>query len=281
MSAAAHAHETHMHFCTHQQDTPPSTHQHSSRLARRLAVRRPVGPYKEVCVLSGLVARGASIGAWASHIIVTTPEASASGRALFGLPTRLGAIDCGAPQAVAASAAPGEAPSAPASPPPWSAAAWEIAVAVAVALKTVAGTAAPGVAEPAERLGASGTRRQPAEPPLSVAFESDEHVNVRGWGATADGDGEASSGASISLPSFSGLLPVDEQRCGGEMMPLLRYPLKLGPARRMRLRTAARISLQPCALSEDLRAVLDGPCASPCLQVDGVRIVAGRPEACG
>ena len=28
----------------------------------------PVGPYREVAVLSGLVARGLSIGAWASHI---------------------------------------------------------------------------------------------------------------------------------------------------------------------------------------------------------------------
>ena len=34
----------------------------------------PIGPYREVAVLSGLVARGLSIGAWASHIVVTTPE---------------------------------------------------------------------------------------------------------------------------------------------------------------------------------------------------------------
>ena len=52
----------------------------------------PIGPYREVAVLSALVGRGLSIGAWASHIIVTTPEAVDSGRDYFGLPTHLGAI---------------------------------------------------------------------------------------------------------------------------------------------------------------------------------------------
>ena len=44
-------------------------------------------------MLSGLVARGLSIGAWASHIVVTTSDAAGGGRALYGLPTVLGSID--------------------------------------------------------------------------------------------------------------------------------------------------------------------------------------------
>ena len=43
-------------------------------------------------MLSGLVARDFRIGAWASHIIVTTPEAVEGGRELFGLPAVLGGI---------------------------------------------------------------------------------------------------------------------------------------------------------------------------------------------
>ena len=55
----------------------------------------PVGPYQEVAVLSGLVARGLSIGAWASHIVVTTDTAVLAGRSVFGLPARQGSIDFG------------------------------------------------------------------------------------------------------------------------------------------------------------------------------------------
>ena len=60
--------------------------------------------------------------------------------------------------------------------------------------------------------------------------------------------------------------------------PLLRYPLTLGPARRVRLRPAVRTRTAPGAvLSEGLLGVLGGPSASPCIQVDGVLVVAGRP----
>ena len=53
----------------------------------------PVGPYREVAVLSGLVSRGLSIGAWASHIVVTEQSAVVGGREGFGLPTVLGSVD--------------------------------------------------------------------------------------------------------------------------------------------------------------------------------------------
>lgn len=53
----------------------------------------PVGPYREVAVLSALVARGFSIGAWASHIFVSRPEAVDAGRSIFGLPAQLATID--------------------------------------------------------------------------------------------------------------------------------------------------------------------------------------------
>ena len=52
----------------------------------------PIGPYREVAVLSALVARDFRIGAWASDIVVDTPDAVASARNTFGLPARLGTI---------------------------------------------------------------------------------------------------------------------------------------------------------------------------------------------
>ena len=53
----------------------------------------PIGPYREVAVLSGLVYKDFGIGAWASHIVVTTPEAVEAGRELFGLPATLGTLE--------------------------------------------------------------------------------------------------------------------------------------------------------------------------------------------
>ena len=44
----------------------------------------PIGPYREVAVLSGLVVRGGTAGAWASHIIVTSPDAVDAGREFWG-----------------------------------------------------------------------------------------------------------------------------------------------------------------------------------------------------
>ena len=79
---------------------------------------------------------------------------------------------------------------------------------------------------------------------------------------------------SLSLPSFSGCLASTPAGRG----PLLRYPLRLGRARRVRLRPAVPTRLEG-DLSDAVRAVLGGPCASPCLQVDSVTIVAGCPEA--
>ena len=52
----------------------------------------PLGPYREVAVLSAVVSRGLSIGAWASHIFVDRPEAVEAGRTIFGLPAQLAEI---------------------------------------------------------------------------------------------------------------------------------------------------------------------------------------------
>ena len=228
----------------------------------------PIGPYREVAVLSALVGRGLSIGAWASHIIVTTPEAVDSGRDYFGLPTHLGAISFEASE--------GEATD------PTTllmSRGREMAVATAVAFKTALGTAAPGVAEPAERL------RAPADIPRSCrfAFDADDSARVLGWDGwrpdADDADG-SSDGFAISLPSFSGCLMMPAAAAGGSSTrrvgPLLRYPLRLGPARRVRLRPSARTTCG-ADVSAALRCVLGGPVACPCVQVDGVRVVAGLP----
>ena len=52
----------------------------------------PVGPYREVAVLSALVVRGGVFGAWVSHIVVDSPDAMVHGRELWGLPARVGSV---------------------------------------------------------------------------------------------------------------------------------------------------------------------------------------------
>lgn len=218
----------------------------------------PVGPYREVAVLSGLVARGGAVGAWASHVVVTTPEAAAGGREIYGLPTVLGSI------AFAAS----DEPDADA----WrrelralAATSRAVGEAAAAALKAALGAAGPGAATSEELR--RPAPREPAD--RGFAFEADGNVAVAGWdgwrGAAPPGDG-----ARASLPSFSGRLDA--------AAPLLRYPLRLGPARRVALRPAMPTRCA-AAVSPVLAAVLDGPRACPCLQVDAVVVEAGAPRA--
>ena len=211
----------------------------------------PVGPYREVAVLSGLVARGFSIGAWASHIVVTTPQSEGGGRAVFGLPTVLGSVDF-----KAAEESDGDA---------WRrelTGARDLLEDIAVAFKVGIGAAQPGIAEPAERL-----RRRVERAPTTRGFDFESNaVTITGW----DGwrGGSPAEGPSLSLPSFSGRL--------AEFPELLRYPLKLGPASRVALRPA--MPTRWSGVSDDLAIVLDGPRACPCIQVDGVSVEAGRPE---
>ena len=231
----------------------------------------PIGPYQEVAVLSGLVARGLSIGAWASHIVVTTDDAVVSGRSFYGLPARQGSIKFGGSVF-------DEVPSSPSPTAETAEAIWGVAAALAVLLKTAVGAAVPGVAEPAERLRPPPSAR--VRPFEGVEFRADNEVSICGWDGWLDvrDDGSEGKGWSVSLPSFSGLLPTPS----GTRTPLLRYPLTLGPARRVRLRPAVRTCAAPgAALSEGLLGVLGGPSASPCIQVDGVLIVAGRPAVQG
>ena len=227
----------------------------------------PIGPYREVAVLSGLVARGFNIGAWASHIIVTTPDAVDSGREFFGLPTNLGTIAFEPSEGAAQDAttvAMGRVR--------------ELSVATALVFKTALGTAAPGIAEPAERLGA------PEAAPRSCrfVFDADDAARVLGWDGwlrESDAEDDATDGGlALSLPSFSGCLSVrgEDGISARRTSALLRYPLRLGPARRVRLRPAA-ITTCGADVSDELRSVLGGPMACPCVQVDGVRVVAGMP----
>ena len=213
----------------------------------------PVGPYREVAVLSGLVARGLSIGAWASHIVVTTPESVGGGRAVFGLPTVLGSVEFKAGEESDGDAWRREL-----------AGARDLLEDIAVAFKVGIGAAQPGIAEPAERL-----RRRVERVPTKRGFDfsSDDAVAITGWDGWREG-GAPDDGPSLSLPSFSGRLE--------EFPELLRYPLKLGPAGRVALRPA--MPTRWSSVSDDLAAVLDGPRACPCIQVDGVAVVAGRPE---
>ncbi len=209
----------------------------------------PVGPYREVAVLSGLVARGFSIGAWASHIVVTTPASVGGGRAVFGLPTVLGSVDFKAAGESDRDAWRRELTGAR-----------ELLEDIAVAFKVGIGAAQPGIAEPAERL-----RRRVESAPTTRGFDfaSNDAVAVTGWDDWREGAPE--DGPSLSLPSFSGRLE--------EFPELLRYPLKLGPASRVALRPSMPTRWR--GVSDDLAAVLDGPRACPCIQVDGVAVEAG------
>ena len=53
----------------------------------------PVGQYREVAFLSGLVGRASGIGAWASHIIVDSNDAAHYGEKFWGLPAEVLPID--------------------------------------------------------------------------------------------------------------------------------------------------------------------------------------------
>ena len=107
----------------------------------------PVGPYREVAVLSSLVLRGFNLGAWASHIVVTEDEAMLAARSVFGLPAVVGNVEfCGDESGATDAEAWANAVE--------SSAGWlrGLLLEVAVALKYATGAATPGVAEPAERL---------------------------------------------------------------------------------------------------------------------------------
>ena len=240
----------------------------------------PVGPYKEVAVLSALVERDFNLGAWASYIIVTESEACLAAKTLFGLPAVVGDVDFVEDESDDVKE--------------W-ALVWRKAVKglrmvaedVAVMFKYAMGTATPGLSEPAERLRPPITAKTTESSRRRFVFRSSDSVAVEGWnGWLEDNDPPDQNGAdggfALNLPSFSGRLPKDE---GGrsETSALLRYDLLLGPvARGIRLRSPMFTEV----LFEDeqplLKGVLGGPVGFiPCIQVDGVKIVAGQPETIG
>mmetsp|Transcript_14136 Transcript_14136/g.30168 ORF Transcript_14136/g.30168 Transcript_14136/m.30168 type:complete len:357 (+) Transcript_14136:66-1136(+) len=53
----------------------------------------PIGPYREVAFLCGLVGRLSGIGAWASHIVVDSEDAALYGERFWGLPAEVLPID--------------------------------------------------------------------------------------------------------------------------------------------------------------------------------------------
>ena len=171
----------------------------------------PVGPYKEVAVLSALVMRGLSLGAWVSHIRVSSESAEEYGKAFWGLPARTVRLHF----------------------------------------------------EPDEDREGRGL----------LDFQSDGSVAVSGWDGWQPVDPSASRPrrSLLSLPSLSGCLP-DER---GGRTSLLRYPLQLGTPRALRLRPPLQVR-HSVGVEPALRALLDGPAACPCIQIDGVDIVAGE-----
>jgi hypothetical protein len=153
----------------------------------------PIGAYREVAILSSLVAATAgrscspssssflsppSIGAWASHIFVDSEDAAEYGARYWGLPATVMAID----------------------------------------FKQSDGSAPP-------------------ESTSSNVMFSSQGIEVSGWNCcddTATGISQTKSWFSLidlSLPSFSGCLPVEEENGGGmsstSTTALLQYPLRI------------------------------------------------------
>ena len=151
---------------------------------------------------------------------------------------------------------------------------------MAAALKYAVGTAMPGLSEPAERL------RPPKTKPArerQFLFRDGNSVEVRGWDGWRERDPTRRSGGrdepGLNLPSFSGRLPDERRRPGAGRTALLRYDLRLGPARGVRLRPPVPTEVRLRDQEPLMEGVLGGPMGLiPCIQVDGVQIVARRPE---
>jgi hypothetical protein len=204
----------------------------------------PIGPYSEAAVLSGLVWRDGALGAWASHIVVTSPDAVAAARQFWGLPAVEGVV----------SLQPGSAPGRRAQPT--RGAAGEGSAASEAADEAVAKGAAVGA---------------DTDAPLIFDFESSVRVLVRGWekgpAPSPAPQPEGSQLFRLSLPSLSGGLPPNG--------PILRYPLTLTAPRCIRLRAAAATVWTEGITPAALVGVLEGPPTALCLQLEGVDVVAG------
>jgi hypothetical protein len=191
---------------------------------------------------------------------------------------------------------------------------------LAVQLKFAFGTAVPGISDPSERLrrpkvvnsNENEKENSKNNSPRRFVFENVNFVRVEGWDGWTESDtgndkdnendndreGQVAFRFALSLPSFSGKLHLDDD--------LLRYDLTLGPAQTIRLRPPIATSVlfgQTDDVDDDdgtnddgasasssnqnrnqslLAGVLGGPVgAIPCIQVDGVTVVAGKPETIG
>ena len=131
---------------------------------------------------------------------------------------------------------------------------------IAVAFKVGIGAAQPGIAEPAERL-----RRRVERAPTTRGFDfsSDADVAVTGWDGWSD-----ARARGRTEPEPAELL--------GPARGISRVVALSSKARSRQPRRAPPVDADSMErVGDDLAAVLDGPRACPCIQVDGE---AGRPE---
>lgn len=205
----------------------------------------PVGPYKEVAILSALVARDWTLGAWASHLIVTSDAAADAGELHWGLPTVSGSLEL-----TAAAAADGEATihfdsATHARLEGWDG--WDTSI---TDEKTI-------------------TMNQPIEesaPSFPQQFGL-ELPSLSGGLKRADG-------------THTPLLRYPLTVSAGSLR--LRPPIKIGRGGLMSGGGSSRggeSTEKP--LDALLRATLEGCAAAPCLQIDGASVVAGRAVEVG
>ena len=131
------------------------------------------------------------------------------------------------------------------------------------------GSAVPGVAEPAEKL-----KRRPTI--SGFVFQSNSAMQINGWNGwlplqdvnETSRKSKKVEGTGIGLPSFLG-------RFSGRT-PLMKHPLCLASAKSAQSRHPMT-TISETEGNNDLCDTLGGPCISPCLQFDGVEVVAGNP----
>ena len=179
----------------------------------------PIGPYREVALLSSLVVRPAwpfpAIGAWASHIFVNSEPAARYGRAFWGLPATVVPVDFEWDAATSGASTTATTTRTTTPPPPTT---------------TTTTTTADGQRREGQ---GDATRRE--------LFFSGEAIHMTGWPKTTKKGKEnrlANKAKSmlldrlnLSLPSFSGLIPNNKQSGvpsdAETVSHLLQYPLSI------------------------------------------------------
>ena len=178
----------------------------------------PIGPYREVAILSSLVAQlpsppsvwVPSIGAWASHIFVDSRDAAEYGKEFWGLPATVMPI-------------------------------------------------------------------QFSDDDKQACYFSDKEIVVSGWQQWNACESREIEWFDLALPSFSGLLPKDDNTTTS----LLQYPLRIISPSSVEFSTQKRVILDSSCSSlalQEVQSLLEKSRPLVAVNVHSVGLVAGVPS---